>query len=216
MNTVLLILIAVTVLVSLLTMNNSGLQEKYRFSVGAIRQRKEYYRLLTSAFLHADFFHLFFNMMTLYFCGPTLINMVGETFFLIVYFGSVLAGNLFTLYLYQWQAYYSAIGASGGVSGVLFAAITMLPYFGVGIMFIPVQIPGFIFGALYFGYSVYMMLNPRPGDLTGHSAHLGGAAFGLVCAIAQVPTLAVSNILEIGIMSLPLIYMAIKLFGRRH
>lgn len=215
MNTVLLLLIAVTVLFSLLGLNNATLFEKYKFSVAAIRQRKEYYRLLSSAFLHADFFHLFFNMMTLYFFGPVLIEMVGELFFLVVYFGSVVAGNLFTLYLYQRQGFYSAIGASGGVSGVLFGAIAILPTIGVGIMFIPIPIPGYIFGALYFGYSVYMMLNPRPGDQIGHSAHLGGAAFGLICAIARTPQQALSHAFELGIMALPLVYMAFQLFRRK-
>lgn len=215
MNTVLLILIAATVLASLLAMNNPLLQEKYRFSVGGIRQRKEYYRLLTSAFLHADFFHLFFNMITLYFCAPVVMDMAGEAFFLLVYFGSVLAGNLLTLYLYQRQGYYAALGASGGVSGVLFAAITVMPYRGVGLMFLPIQVPGFIFGALYFGYSVYMMLNPRPGDQIGHSAHLGGAAFGLACAIFYTPQAALGNALELGVMSLPLVYMAFRIVQRR-
>lgn len=215
MSPVLLVIIAVTAIISYIAFNNQSLFEKYKFNVGAILQRKEYIRLLSAGFLHADLMHLLFNMMTLYFFGPIVVEAFGITGFLIVYFGSILLGNIFSLYLYQNQAWYSAIGASGGVSGILFASIAMIPDLGIYFFFIPIAIPGYIFGFLYFAYSVYMMLNPKHNDNIGHAAHLGGAFFGLVYAVGLQPERAVQNALFLGIMALPLIYMAYMVFVKK-
>ena len=215
MSTVLLMIIAVTVIISFIAFNNQQLFEKYKFNVGAILQRKEYIRLLSAGFLHADLMHLLFNMMTLYFFGPIVVQAFGEVGFLIVYLGSILLGNIFSLYLYKNQSWYSAIGASGGVSGILFASIAMIPDLGIYFFFIPIPIPGYIFGFLYFAYSVYMMLNPKQHDNIGHAAHLGGAFFGLVYAVALQPERAIQNALFLGIMALPLIYMGYQVFVRK-
>ena len=136
MNTVLLIVIAATAIISFVAFNNSAIFEKYKFNVSAIQQRKEYIRLISAGFLHADMMHLLFNMLTLYFFGPIVIQAFGEIGFLIIYFGSIILGNLFSLYLYKKQGWYSAIGASGGVSGILFAAIAVFPQIGIYFFFI--------------------------------------------------------------------------------
>lgn len=159
--------------------------------------------------------HLLFNMLTLYFFGPIVIEAFGEIAFLTLYLGSILLGNLFSLFIYQKQGWYSAIGASGGVSGILFAAIAVYPQIGIYFFFIPIPIPGYIFGLLYFGYSVYMMLNPRQHDNIGHAAHLGGAFFELVYAVATLPEMAIKNALYLGIMALPLIYMSYMVFVKK-
>ena len=215
MSSILLIIIAVTAIISFIAFNNQQLFEKYKFNVGAILQKKEYIRLLSAGFLHADLMHLLFNMMTLYFFGPIVVEAFGEIGFLMVYFGSILLGNIFSLYLYKNQPWYSAIGASGGVSGILFASIAMIPDLGIMFFFIPIPIPGYIFGFLYFSYSVYMMLNPNQHDNIGHAAHLGGAFFGLVYAIALQPERAIQNALFLGIMALPLIYMGFQVFVKK-
>ncbi|UOE42071.1 rhomboid family intramembrane serine protease [Chryseobacterium suipulveris] len=215
MNSILLIIIAATAIISYVAFNNTRLFEKYKFNVGAILGNKEYIRLISAGFLHADLMHLLFNMMTLYFFGPIVIQAFGELGFLVVYFGSILLGNIFSLYLYKNQSWYSAIGASGGVSGILFASIAMIPDLGIYFFFIPIPIPGYIFGLLYFGYSVYMMLNPQQHDNIGHAAHLGGAFFGLVYAVALQPERAIENSLFLGIMALPLIYMAYQVFVKK-
>lgn len=215
MSSILLIIIAVTAIISFIAFNNQQLFEKYKFNVGAILQKKEYIRLLSAGFLHADLMHLLFNMMTLYFFGPIVVEAFGEIGFLIVYFGSILLGNIFSLYLYKNQPWYSAIGASGGVSGILFASIAMIPDLGIMFFFIPIPIPGYIFGFLYFAYSVYMMLNPKQHDNIGHAAHLGGAFFGLVYAIALQPERAIQNALFLGVMALPLIYMGFQVFVKK-
>ena len=215
MHPILLIIIAITVIISIMGFQNIQLFEKYKFNVSAIQNRKEYIRLLSAGFLHADWGHLFFNMLTLYFFAPIVLYVYGIAGFFVIYLSSIIIGNLFSLYLYQKQGWYSAIGASGGVSGILFAAIAVYPMIGIGILFIPIPIKGYIFGALYFSYSVYMMLNPKPHDNIGHAAHLGGAAFGLVYAVVVEPEVAFSNIYFLGVMSLPLLYMAYQVFVKK-
>ncbi|KAB1231695.1 rhomboid family intramembrane serine protease [Chryseobacterium viscerum] len=210
MSIVVLIIIAITCIFSYMGLNNTALFEKYKFNVGAITNRKEYVRLISSAFLHADFMHLFFNMLSLYFFQGVVVNFFGEVGFLILYFGSMILGNLFSLQIYKKQPWYSAIGASGAVSGIIFASIAMAPN-EISVNFLP----GWLFGTIYFGYSVYMMLNPKQWDNLGHAAHLGGAFFGLVYSIAMHPQLAMSNILFLGIMSLPLIYLGYEIFVRK-
>lgn len=210
MSSISIIIIAVTCIVSYLGLNDTRIFEKYKFNVAAISSRKEYFRLISSAFLHADFMHLFFNMLSLYFFQGAVSYFFGNIGFLIIYFGSMILGNIFSLMIYKNQPWYSAIGASGAVSGVIFASIAMAPN-EISVNFLP----GWLFGTLYFGYSVYMMLNPKQWDNLGHSAHLGGAFFGLVYSIALHPDLAMSNILYLGIMSLPLIYLAYEIFVRK-
>ncbi|WP_292009367.1 rhomboid family intramembrane serine protease [Chryseobacterium sp.] len=210
MNTIVLVIIIATCIISYMGMNNIGLFEKYKFNVAAIESRKEYFRLVSSAFLHADFMHLFFNMLSLYFFQGVVFYFLGNIGFLIIYFGSMILGNLFSLMIYKNQPWYSAIGASGAVSGIIFAAIAMAPK-EIEVNFLP----GWIFGTLYFGYSVYMMLNPKQWDNLGHSAHLGGAFFGLVYSIVMHPQLALSNWYFLGVMSLPLIYLAYQIFVKK-
>ncbi|MDQ0064453.1 rhomboid family intramembrane serine protease [Chryseobacterium lathyri] len=212
---ILILFIIITAIISFVAFNNHGITEKYKFSVGAILGRKEYIRLLSSGFLHADIMHLVFNMLTLYFFGPIVIQTFGNLGFTIVYLGSILLGNFLSLYIYQKQPWYSAVGASGGVSGILFASIAMIPDIDIYIFFIPIPVKGYIFGLLYFGYSVYMMMNPRQHDNIGHAAHLGGAFFGLVYAVAVAPDAAIHNALYLGIMSLPLIYLGYEIFVRK-
>ena len=210
MHPVLIAVIAITVIISLAGFQNVSVFEKYKFNVSAIKYKKEYFRLLSAGFLHADWGHLFFNMLTLYFFAPVVLYVYGISGFFVIYLSSIIIGNLFSLYLYEKQGWYSAIGASGGVSGILFAAVAYAPN-EIEVNFVP----GFIFGALYFSYSVYMMLNPKPHDNIGHAAHLGGAAFGLVYAVVVEPEVAFSNIYFLGVMSLPLLYMAYQVFVKK-
>ncbi|SMO66903.1 Rhomboid family protein [Chryseobacterium rhizoplanae] len=212
---ILILFIAITAIISFIAFNNPAITEKYKFSVGAILHRKEYIRLLSSGFLHADIMHLVFNMLTLYFFAPIVIQGFGNIGFIIVYLGAILLGNFLSLYIYQKQPWYSAVGASGGVSGILFASIALIPDLKIYLFFIPIGIPGYIFGLIYFGYSVYMMLNPRAHDNIGHAAHLGGAFLGLIYAVINAPEHAMQNGIYIGIMSLPLIYLGYEIFVRK-
>lgn len=204
-----LLLIVATCAITAWGFNNQFIFQRYQFHIGEIRYNKQYRRLITSAFLHADWMHLFFNMFTLYFFSRVIVMVYGVWLFLLLYFGSVLAGNLFSLWLYKNRPSYAAIGASGGVSGILFAAIALAPLQTIYLYFIPVT--AWIFATLYFAYSVTMMLKPRHWDNTGHAAHLGGAALGMLFVAVLTPMFIVQNALFIGIMSLPLLYLAYEI-----
>ena len=214
MSTILIIVIVVTALLSYKGFQDISFFEKYKFNVAAVN-RGEYIRLVSAGFLHGSWSHLLFNMLTLYFFAPIAIETFGDIGFLLIYFGSMILGNLFCLYLYKSQSWYSAIGASGGVSGILFAAIAIYPSIGIGFMFIPIPIPGYIFGFLYFAYSVYMMLNPQQNDNTGHAAHLGGAFFGLVYAAVLQSEEVTNHATQLGIMAIPLIYLGYEIIVKK-
>lgn len=207
MDTIIIFTIGITAVLSYMGFQQPLLFEKYKFNVSAIINKKEYIRLLSAGFLHADWTHFIFNMLTLFFFAPIVLYSYGTSGFLLIYLGSILLGNLFSLYLYKNQGWYSAIGASGGVSGILFASIAINPFLMINFI-----IPGFLFGFGYFAYSVYSMLNPRQQDNIGHAAHLGGAFFGLVYALALRPEEALHNSIWIGIMALPLLYMVYAVF----
>lgn len=198
-----ILIILLTAITSFIAFNNQNFFDRGKFSIGHILKNKQWDRMLTSGFLHADFIHLFFNMFTLYFFSNTVIINLGKTSYLIIYIGAILAGNFLTLWLYRRNLYYTAIGASGGVSGILFAAIALNPFSELMIFPIPIPIQGWIFGILYLAYSVYGMRS-QLGNI-GHAAHLGGAVLGLALAIIFAPEVLLYNGLYIGIMMVPIV-----------
>jgi membrane associated rhomboid family serine protease len=135
--------------------------------------------------LHVDWMHLFFNMFTLYSFGEFVVNRYGSLGFLLIYFGSLLLGNVFALLLHSKNPYYSAVGASGAVSGVLFCTVLLEPMMKILVFFIPM--PAWIFALIYLAYTVYG-LKSSLGNI-GHSAHLGGAVGGVLCTIMLSPDL---------------------------
>lgn len=206
---ILILLIISTAIMTACGLDKQSILQRYQFDINKIIQQKQYYRLISSAFLHVGWMHFLFNMLTLYFFSSTIILMYGIWVFLILYFGSVLAGNLFTLWLYKNRPSYCAVGASGGVSGILCATIVIAPLQTIFLYFIPIT--AWIFATLYFAYSVSMILKPQSWDNTGHPAHLGGAAFGMLFIMVLAPTLIIQNVLFISIMSLPLLYLLYEL-----
>lgn len=207
-----ILIIALTAITSIKGFNDMAFFDRYKFNVGAILgSSKQWDRLLTSATLHGDYMHLIFNMMTLYFFSDIIILVFGLWKYLAIYVAAILGGGLLSLWVHRREYYYSAIGASGGVVGILFAAIAIEPNIGIYIFLIPIAIPGWIFGLAYLAYSIYGMQSSQ-GNI-GHDAHLGGAAIGLIMAILFAPSLLEVNLLYIGIMIIPLIiltYLVLK------
>ena len=203
-----IIILVATIAMSYYGFNNATFFNRYMFNVGAV-QKGDYVRLISSGFLHANWEHLIFNMISLFFFYEVVTDSMGELLFVLIYFGSMLLGNIFSLQIYKRQSYYSAIGASGAVSGIIFTAIALYPK-AIKVNFLP----GWLFGALYFGYSVFMMFNPQKGDNLGHTAHIGGALFGLAVVVLYAPTIVVHNALYLGIMALPLVYMGVRLLKK--
>lgn len=150
---------------------------RYMLQVRPIQQG-QYYRLWTSSFLHVDSSHLLFNMMTLYFFGDYVVSYFGGLSFWLLYLVSVTTGSLFGIAFNSEEPNYTAVGASGGVIGVLFSAILAYPQLQLGLFFIPIPIPGYVFVVLYIAYTLYGM--KRKNDSIGHSAHLGGAVGGVL------------------------------------
>ncbi len=206
MNKAVLIIIIVNVLVSFKGFKDRFFFEKYKFQVGPI-MKGEKLRMLSSGFLHVDQSHLFFNMLTLYFFADPVINYVGIPKFLAIYFGSLLAGSLFALSFHKKEPYYTAVGASGAVMGVVYAAIMLNPGMNLYLFFIPIPIPAYIFGVGYLLYSMFGMKN-QWGNI-GHSAHIGGAIGGFLFTLILYPSVMSTNKIMILILAIPIVLMFI-------
>jgi membrane associated rhomboid family serine protease len=176
--------IAVTVVFSCTGFARPELEERCVFDPQRILAWKQYYRLLTSGFLHADWRHLGLNMVSLYFFGPSIEFALGPEQFLLIYLGSIVGGDLLSLYIHRHHEY-RAYGASGGVCGIIFAHILLWPGSSVGIFVLPVSVPGWLYVILFMAGSFYAMKAGR--DNVGHDAHLGGAIIGLLLAAALCP-----------------------------
>lgn len=159
--------------------------KQFAFNVGAVVQREQHYRVVTSAFLHADFMHLFVNMLTLYFFGPTVEHMLGRLGFVVVYFGSIIASGLVSIFVNRNNPSYSAIGASGAVAGVVLSFCVFYPLAPIYLFMIPIGIPAILFGALFMIISAQLM--GAPGGRIAHEGHLGGALGGLVLTLLMRP-----------------------------
>ncbi|MBN2639978.1 MAG: rhomboid family intramembrane serine protease [Bacteroidales bacterium] len=187
-----IILIAVTVLVSIVAFSNRELFDKLKFYPYQIKNQKQSWRFMSYALVHASWMHLLINMWVLYSFGSIVLGTFQLTFgtkgifyYLLLYVGGVLFSTLFDYGKYKNNVYYTAVGASGAVSAVVFASILIYPTSRIGLFPIPIGIPAWIFGILYLIYSVYMQ--KRGTDNVGHSAHFWGAIFGLIFTIIVVP-----------------------------
>ena len=180
-----LTLIAANVAISVLAWTFDDVFLALMFVVEPIKQG-EIYRLVTSAFLHADFMHILFNMMTLFFFGPVLEDerTLGKAGFLILYFLSLLGGNLWALYVNWGDPYYAAVGASGGVSGVL-AGISLFAPFLTILIFGIIPMPAILYAVLFIGFSAFAMGSGAFG--ISHEAHLGGAVTGILVVLVMRP-----------------------------
>ena len=205
MNPITLLIIALTSFISYKGFNDQIFFNKYKFNVGAIK-RGEKIRLLSAGFLHADMMHLLFNMLTLYFFADNIISNLGRISFLIIYFGSLLAGNLITYYFHKNQPHYTAIGASGAVMGILYSAILINPSMTLGLFGI-IPVPGFVFAIGYLLYSIYGMKNSI-GNI-GHTAHLGGAIAGYLLTIFLHPQVLETSRNMVIILAIPIILLYI-------
>ena len=205
MNNVVYIIIAITTLVSYNGFKDRAFFEKYMLRVGSILNGKEYFRVISSGFLHADWTHLFFNMFTLYFFGPEVMAHAGVTNFIIIYLGSLVFGSLLAVYFNKKDLRYSAIGASGAVSGVIFSSIILFPGMSLYIIPIPFPIPGWLFGIGYVLYSIYGM-KKQLGNI-GHGAHLGGGIAGILITILLMPSVVAESWMTILLVLVPFVVL---------
>ncbi len=203
------LIILLTSLVSVLAFRSDKLLAQYIFEPERILAWKEYYRVVTSAFLHADWTHLALNMITLYFFGGTVESAVGPAQFLTIYFGAVVGGGLLSLYIHRHHEY-RAYGASGGVCGIIFAYLLLFPGAYVSAFPLPFFVPGWLYAIGFLGGSFYAIRAER-GNI-GHDAHLGGAILGLLITACLQPAMARENSKVLFIVSLSGILVLIYLW----
>jgi membrane associated rhomboid family serine protease len=204
-----LIIIIANGLISYKGFNDRYFFERNLFQIDKVLQGKEYGRFFMSGFLHGDWGHLIFNMISFYSFANSLEGFLGPIKFLIIYFASLLGGDILALIIHKNHGYYRAVGASGAVCGVIFAAIALFPGIEIGFLFIPVPIPGWIFGIGYALYTIYG-IKSSAGNI-GHEAHLGGALIGLTTAIIFEPLALEKNLYPIIFISIPSLLFVIIL-----
>ncbi len=155
------------------------------FKPKRVLQDREYYRLITGGFVHGGLGHLAFNMITLFYFGPALEIRLGSVGFLILFFGAELAAHGLTILMHKDSPSYSAVGASGAISGVVISFALFYPQRAIYLFFIPIGIPAWIFGFAFIMYSAWVMTRKnksQPGGIA-HEAHLGGALGGLLLTL---------------------------------
>ena len=202
----LIALIVINVIVSFKGFEDNYFFRKFQFHIVSIL-KGEQIRMITSGFLHADISHLAFNMLTLYFFAPVVSAALGNYSFLLIYFASLLFGSMLTLFIHKNDYNYSAIGASGAVTGIIYSAILLDPSLQIFLFFIPIPIPAYLFGIGYLLYSIYGM--KAKNDNIGHTAHFGGAIGGYLFSIVLHPQILLENTFMVVILTIPIIIMAV-------
>lgn len=182
-----LVIIIITALVSVSAFSSEKLRNDLLFWPPAIRRQHQYYRFITSGFVHADWAHLLFNMITLYSFGEVMeyffVLKLSKTGFLLFYLGGLIFSELPSYIKHINNYHYRSLGASGAVSAVLFSFILMAPWQTLYVFFFP--LPAVVFAVLYLSYTAYM--SKKGGDHINHSAHLWGAIYGIAITIILAP-----------------------------
>ena len=207
------IILIINILSSIVGFWDRRFFESYSFEINRIR-KGEYYRLLTSGFLHVNTPHLIFNMVTLYFFVSFVTYSLGALSFLILYFASLIIGNLLTLVIHFNQPNYSAVGASGAVTGILFSSLLLFPSIELMVFFIPIPIPGYIFGIGYILYTIYGI--GAQTDNIGHSAHFGGAVGGVILTLFYDFDVIYNSKLMLSILCLTTLVAGFLLYGKKN
>lgn len=182
-------LLAATIIISLVAMNNQDVLSKTIMWPYGVKRYHQYYRFLSSGFIHADYFHLFFNMFTLFFFGKAVeyyfsaYGLGGNIAYISLYFLGLIASDLPTYFKQKDNYNYHCLGASGAVSAVVFAAIVFNPW-GAVYIYGALKLSSFVYAVLYILYCVFMAR--RGGDNINHDAHLWGSLFGLGFTIALI------------------------------
>lgn len=186
--TITVVIIIITAIISFTAFSSEKIINDLIFWPPMIKEKNQYYRFITSGLIHADIPHLAFNMITLYFFGRLVeeylfIPRIGKTGYLLFYIAGIIVSEIPSYIRHRNNYSYRSLGASGAVTAVLFSFILLAPWQTIYVFFLPV--PAIIFAALYVGYSIYM--DRKGGDNVNHSAHLWGAAWGVLFTIFMEP-----------------------------
>lgn len=201
-------IIVLNVAFSYFGLKNPALFDCYKFEVDAILHKKQYQRLFTSGFLHLGWLHLILNMVSLYVFSDVVLYVLGPLQFCMVYLSGLLGGNLLALYFHRHHNDYSAAGASGAVSGIVFAGLVLVPGMEVNVFQGSLEIPGWLYAVAYILITLYGIRSQR-GNV-GHEAHLGGALTGMLMALAFVPSaFGQSYLLVLSVLIPSLVFLVI-------
>jgi membrane associated rhomboid family serine protease len=191
------VFIGLTVLVSLYAFNQPTVLQQLIMNPYLVDKRHQYYRFITSGFIHGDMIHLFFNMFSFYYFGLVVeatfkqIFNQSEIYFISLYLLGIIVSDIPSFFKHRNNPGYNALGASGGVSAIIFASIIFHPTHEIYLYFIP--IPGFILGILYLIWSYYQ--GKRGGDNVNHDSHMYGALFGILFCVIMYPV-SIKNFFE--------------------
>lgn len=196
-----LILVIITVITSLLAWNNQQLSRRWIFNPYTIAKYNQYFRFITSGFIHANWVHLLFNVFMLYMFGEIieqyfsyLLGASGKIIFVAFYISAIIISSITTFLKHKHNPGYNSLGASGGVSAILFSYIVFAPMQDLCLYGL-LCLPGIFWGAVYLIYSYYMAR--RGGDNINHDAHFMGAAFGIVFTLLIYPQAILKFIHEV-------------------
>ncbi len=199
--TITLIIIVITSLVSIGGFSSQKIINDLIFYPPAVSQHNQWYRFITCGLIHADFIHLLLNMYGLYIFGKyveaaffSIFGSNGGLMYLLMYVTSLIVCLLPTYKKNKENYYYRSLGASGAVSAVIFSFILLFPLEKLGIIFLPVMLPGFIFGLIYLGLSYWA--EQRSADNINHSAHIWGALYGIAFLIIAAQLFSDYPVLE--------------------
>lgn len=196
------IIIAITVIISLIAFANRKVMDDLIYYPAVINNRNQFYRFISYGFIHADLMHLIFNMYAFYLFGQVTElsfkaifgDVPGKSFYLLLYFLALIVAVIPDYNKHKHNSQYRSLGASGAVSAVVFAYIMLNPMQGIGLIFIPIFIPGFLFGLLYLVISYFLGKKGRTS--INHNAHIWGALFGIVFLIVFSKFFSSYSVLE--------------------
>jgi len=207
-----ILLIAANVMASMKGFKDDLFFDRFKFQIESIKNG-EYRRFIGAGFLHVNTTHLLFNMITFYFFVSIVVDAIGSFSLLLLYFISLLMGNFFAYLFHYKQPYYTAVGASGAVTGVLFSALLLYPNLELMLFFIPIPIPGYLFGIGYLLYTLYGM--KAQNDSIGHTAHFGGAVGGILVTLFFDFEAVFNSQLMLGVLTLTVLIAGFFLYRNK-
>lgn len=205
-------LVIIIVLTSWYTFRNPVQYDKYLFRVDDILVHREFYRLVSSGFAHLNWFHLGFNAVSLYLFGEMVEKEFSILQYLFLYLGSLVGGSLLALFIHRNHGDYAAAGASGAISGIMFAYTLLYPDSGVGFIMVPFHINAVVFSLLFVVVSVYGIKSQK--GRVAHDAHLGGAVTGLILAGMLRPDVFLEHRGTFLLLFLPVLFFLVVIWWK--
>ena len=202
----------ITGLITYKGLKDRAFQEHYMFDVDRILIDKQYYRLFSSGFLHANWIHFIFNMLALVTFAISVERQMGYLSFLVIYFLSMLGGSLLSLYIHRNHGDYTAVGASGAISGVVAASIVLFPEGKIGLILLPFEFTSWLFGLAFVLISILGIKSQR--DNIGHEAHLGGIIMGILLTGMLKPSSLIQNWWVALVLLIPVLAFFILIYRR--